>query len=145
MTGKHLPGTPLPGVPVKLSISSEKPLVYIGEREISLLPKQYRVLVCLARNRGRIVPYLQLLHECWGEEYEREDIRVLQISMSRLRALLGDVGGRGKISHVIRTYWDTGYELIAEVEGWPCISENDMTIHIHYKGQHFTGNLKRID
>jgi DNA-binding response OmpR family regulator len=132
-------------LPLKISISSEKALVHIGEREIPLLPKQYLVLVLLARNRGRVVRYLQILHECWGDNYGTEDMHILQIAMSRLRHRLGDVGGRGKISRIIRTHWDTGYELIAEVEGWPCISENDMTVHIDFKGKHFTGTLKRTD
>jgi DNA-binding response OmpR family regulator len=132
-------------LPLKLSISSEKSLIHIGEREVPLLPKQYLMLVCLARNRGRVVPYIQLMHECWGENYGTEDMHVLQIAMSRLRRRLGDVGKRGVISRIIRTHWQTGYELVAEVEGWPCLSETDMTVHIDYKGKHFTGTLKRTD
>jgi len=132
-------------LPVKLSISSEKSMIHIGEREVHLLPKQYAILVCLARNRRHVVPYLQLMRECWGEEYGTEDMHILQIAMSRLRHRLGDDSGserKQKTSRIIRTHWDRGYELVAEVEGWPCLSGNEMTVHLDYKGQHFTGTLR---
>ncbi|MDI3340042.1 MAG: response regulator transcription factor [Sphaerobacter sp.] len=41
-------------------------------QEIHLTPTEFRLLLALARQRGRVIPHDQLLREVWGPEYHNE-------------------------------------------------------------------------
>jgi two-component system, OmpR family, KDP operon response regulator KdpE len=55
--------------------------------EIHLTPLEYRVLGCLARQRGSIVMQRQLIREVWGPGRE-DDSRSLRVCIKNLRAKL---------------------------------------------------------
>jgi len=57
------------------------------EGEIHLTPLEYRVLSCLARQRGAIVMQRQLIREVWGPE-RLDDSRSLRVFIKNLRAKL---------------------------------------------------------
>ena len=63
--------------------------VRIGNREVNLTPTEYKLLVYLSRNAGRVVTPDQLLDKIWGEEYIG-DSHLLQVSIARLRRKLND-------------------------------------------------------
>jgi two-component system KDP operon response regulator KdpE len=46
--------------------------VRVMGRDISLTPKQYDVLACLARNAGKVLTHRQILQAAWGGQYADE-------------------------------------------------------------------------
>jgi len=72
-----------------LKIDFARAEVFKSDRMIFLSATEYRLLLQLARNLGRILPSEQLLTDVWGEEY-REDKEILWVSISRLRQKLED-------------------------------------------------------
>jgi DNA-binding response OmpR family regulator len=55
-----------------------------GGEPIALTPTEYRLLVCLARNAGRVLLPEQLLTAVWGPEY-RDETQHVRLYVSRLR------------------------------------------------------------
>jgi two-component system KDP operon response regulator KdpE len=58
--------------------------VFLGGEEIHLTPIEYKLLVALVRNVGRVVTQRQLLQEVWGPEY-LDSAHYLRIYMQHLR------------------------------------------------------------
>lgn len=54
---------------------------------VHLTPKEWGVVECLARHPGRLITQPQLLHEVWGNEYERET-NYLRVFMAQIRKKL---------------------------------------------------------
>ncbi|MFD2262853.1 response regulator [Lacibacterium aquatile] len=54
-------------------------------QDISLTPKEYRLLAFLARHPGRVVTHRQILSEVWGAGHG-EDLHYLRIFIRKLRA-----------------------------------------------------------
>lgn len=46
--------------------------VTVGNRTVSLTPKEFDLLGCLVRNAGRTVPRHELLRQVWGADYRLE-------------------------------------------------------------------------
>ena len=67
-----------------LTIDFGQQLVLMAGRKVVLTPTEYRLLVYLARNTGRIVPQDLLLEHVWGKEYVGEH-HMLQVNINRLR------------------------------------------------------------
>ena len=90
----------------ELVIEPELRKVSAGGKEIMLTPKEYELLLCLARNKNVIMSREQLLVKCWGYDYEG-DSRAVDTQIKRLREKLG--------SHAecIKTVIKAGYRLEA--------------------------------
>jgi two-component system KDP operon response regulator KdpE len=67
-----------------LSIDFLKRQVHRGDREIHLTPIEYRLLVMLVRNAGRVMIHRQILKEVWGPSYT-EQTHYLRVFMNQLR------------------------------------------------------------
>ncbi len=81
--------------------------VTIGDREITLKPKELDLLVHLVRHRGNVCPTRQLLGEVWGYDYFG-DSRTLAVHIHGLREKLeAEPGG----SHLIETVRGVGYRF----------------------------------
>jgi DNA-binding response OmpR family regulator len=63
--------------------------VFRDEKMVFLSATEYRLLIQLAHNIGKILPSEQLLGDVWGPEY-RDDKEILWVSISRLRQKLED-------------------------------------------------------
>ena len=61
--------------------------VFRGEQELTLTRTEYRLLACLVRHLGKVVPQDQLVREVWGAPYE-EDYEGLRVYVYRLRQKL---------------------------------------------------------
>jgi len=61
--------------------------VFMNDKMVYLSATEYRILLQLAHNLGRVIPSDQLLRDVWGEEYS-EDKEILWVSISRLRQKL---------------------------------------------------------
>jgi two-component system, OmpR family, KDP operon response regulator KdpE len=58
--------------------------VFVGKNEIHLTPIEYKLLVLLAQNSGRVVTHRQLLREVWGPN-SVEHTHYLRVYMGQLR------------------------------------------------------------
>jgi DNA-binding response OmpR family regulator len=72
-----------------LRIDFARAEVFKDEKMVFLSATEYRLLLQLARNLGRVLPSEQLLSDVWGPEY-RDDKEILWVSISRLRQKLED-------------------------------------------------------
>ena len=63
--------------------------VVLASRTLHLTPTEYRVLVELSANAGRLVTYERLLDRVWGER-SAGDVRPMHTMVSKLRRKLGD-------------------------------------------------------
>ena len=57
---------------------------FVGEDEIHLTPNEYKLLVVLARNAGKVLTHQQLLREVWGPNHAN-DTQYLRVYMGQLR------------------------------------------------------------
>jgi DNA-binding response OmpR family regulator len=70
-----------------LKIDFARAEVFRDEKMVFLSATEYRLLLQLAHNIGRVLPSEQLLSDVWGSEY-RDDKEILWVSISRLRQKL---------------------------------------------------------
>jgi two-component system, OmpR family, KDP operon response regulator KdpE len=67
-----------------LQIDFEKRQVFVSGAEVHLTPIEYRLLVLLARNRGKVLTHKYLLETIWGNAYSRQS-HYLRVFMGQLR------------------------------------------------------------
>jgi two-component system, OmpR family, KDP operon response regulator KdpE len=77
----------------KLSINAGTREVLLADRPVRLTPIEYRILLELARNRGRIVSHELLLQRVWGTEYA-SDVGFVKRYVYRLRQKLEADNGK---------------------------------------------------
>lgn len=70
-----------------LKIDVSRAEVYVGDKLVYLSATEYRLLLHLAHNIGKVLTSEELLTNVWGDEY-REDKEILWVSISRLRQKL---------------------------------------------------------
>ena len=100
--GNVLTGDQLTAGAIRMVLSSQT--VFVNEREVSLTPKEYSLLLCLMRNRNTVLSREQLLVKCWGYDYEGES-RAVDTHIRRLRDKLGES------AEMIKTIFKSGYKL----------------------------------
>ncbi len=79
----------------------------VGGEEVRLLPRDFDLLECLMRNRGRVLGREQLLDKVWGLDFEGGE-RAVDARVRSLRAALGGAGAQ------IKTVFKAGYRLEEE-------------------------------
>lgn len=67
-----------------LTIDTAQHLVTVNGQEITLTPIEYRLLLYLAQNAGRVITQDLLLEHIWGTDYLGES-HMLQVNINRLR------------------------------------------------------------
>jgi DNA-binding response OmpR family regulator len=87
-----------------ININTKNQRVTVGETEILLEPKEYELLLCLVKNRDRIMTRDQLLTKVWGYDYFGSD-RVVDTQVKKLRKALGDK------ADCIKTIIKSGYKF----------------------------------
>ncbi len=100
--GNIMTGDRLTAGDIQIVLSSQR--VFVNEKEVSLTPKEYALLLCLMRNKNRILSREQLLIKCWGYDYEGES-RAVDTHIRRLRDKLGNA------ADCIKTVIKSGYKL----------------------------------
>ena len=74
---------------------------------VKLSPREYNLLLCLLRNRGKVLSREQLLTRVWGWDFEGDE-RAVDVQIKNLRAALGSAGKQ------IKTVFKAGYKLELE-------------------------------
>lgn len=70
-----------------LKVDLHNRVVTLDDEEVHLTPIQYRLLVVLVKQAGRVLTHQQILKEVWGPSYQ-ENAHYLRIYMSQLRQKL---------------------------------------------------------
>ena len=72
-----------------LTIDYAERLVTLRGIAVSVTPIEYRLLVELSANAGRVITYEQLLSRVWGSD-GAGDVRPIRTAISAIRGKLGD-------------------------------------------------------
>jgi len=87
-----------------IEIDDVSHVVKVDNEEVSLSPKEYSLLLILAKNKGKIVSREQLLNQVWGYNYY-DGLRTVDSHIYRLRMKLG------KRANAITTIRGFGYRF----------------------------------
>lgn len=67
-----------------MKIDYLKHRIYIGEKEIALTPKEFRIVALLGRHAGQVVTYQTIMRELWGPQV-CDDNKILRVHMASIR------------------------------------------------------------
>jgi two-component system KDP operon response regulator KdpE len=67
-----------------LSVDLQRRHVHVSGQKIHLTPTEFKLLVVLLENAGRVVPQRELLEQVWGPEYV-DDVYYPRVYISQLR------------------------------------------------------------
>jgi two-component system KDP operon response regulator KdpE len=68
----------------ELRVDLQARLVFVAEREVHLTPHEYKLLVMLLKNAGKVLTHQQILREVWGPNHS-SDTQYLRVYMGQLR------------------------------------------------------------
>lgn len=92
----------------ELKIDYAANCVFLGEEEIHLTPMEYKLLVLLAKNAGKVLTYTYITTQIWGSTFE-SDMVSLRVFMATLRKKLESKPDSVKY---IQTHIGIGYRMI---------------------------------
>jgi two-component system, OmpR family, KDP operon response regulator KdpE len=84
--------------------------VFVSEKEVHLTPLEYKLLLALVRNAGKVLTHRQLLKEVWGPLHVHET-HYLRVYMAGLRRKVE--ANPAQPRHLL-TEQGVGYRLVAE-------------------------------
>ena len=90
-------------------ILTDKHLVTVGGRQVSLTPNEFELLRVLAQNEGKLMTHPAILREVWGPAYGAES-HYLHVYVSQLRRKIEPDPSRP--SHLL-TEPGAGYRFVA--------------------------------
>jgi DNA-binding response OmpR family regulator len=93
----------------ELRIDPDRRDVRIGAKSVELRPKEFELLLALARHPGQVFSREQLLNNVWGYDFEGFS-RTVDVHVQHLRDKLASAGGG---SGWIHTVWGVGYKFEA--------------------------------
>ena len=94
----------------ELRVDRDRHEVSVRGEVVKLTPIEYRLLLSLVRNAGRVVTRRQLLREVWGEQH-LDEAHYVRVYMSALRRKIEEDPARPKL---LRTEQNVGYRLFVE-------------------------------
>lgn len=81
---------------------------YLNDVELHLTPIEYKLLVLLSQNTGKVLTHTYIMKNVWGSSWEN-DIASLRVFMATLRKKLEKTPGS---PHYIQTHIGVGYRMI---------------------------------
>ncbi len=93
------PGRELLAGPIRIDLAGRR--VNCRGKELDLQPKQFDLLVYLARNRGTVLTRDQLLHNVWGYDYVG-DTRTVDVHVRWLREKLEEDPANPRLIQTVR-------------------------------------------
>jgi two-component system KDP operon response regulator KdpE len=82
----------------------------VSGREVHLTPIEYKLLITLVRNSGKVLTHRQLLKEVWGPD-QIQETHYLRVFMANLRRKLESDPARPRY---LLTEQGVGYRLASE-------------------------------
>jgi two-component system response regulator ResD len=92
----------------KLAIFPERREVIVNGEKVNFRPKEFDLLVHLAKSPGSVYTREQLLEHVWGYDF-MGDIRTVDVHVKKVREKLGPLGG-----DYVQTVWGVGYKFEVE-------------------------------
>jgi two-component system KDP operon response regulator KdpE len=93
----------------RLTVDVSRKEAVFGARRVALPPQQYRLLVYLALNAGRVVEHAELLREVWGFSGPESEAR--ELIKSHVRALRHKLGWTDPEDGYLKSVRGFGYML----------------------------------
>jgi len=93
----------------RLTVDVSRKEAVFGARRVALPPQQYRLLVYLALNAGRVVEHAELLREVWGFFGPESEAR--ELIKSHVRALRHKLGWTDPEHGYLKSVRGFGYML----------------------------------
>jgi DNA-binding response OmpR family regulator len=90
-----------------LTIDFDRRIVKVRDDAVDLTPTEFKLLSCLVRNEGRVLPHRYLLTEVWGSEYA-DEVDYVKLYIRYLRLKLEDNPSEPVY---IQTEWGVGYRF----------------------------------
>ena len=91
-----------------LIIDNDAHRVLADNEQVNLTPKEYELLIYLAKTPNKVFEREQLLKEVWHYEFYG-DLRTVDTHVKRLREKLNKVSSDA--AHMIQTVWGVGYKF----------------------------------
>lgn len=91
-----------------VSIDEESYTASVLGEELSLTPKEYAILLCLAKRAGRPVASSELFESVWGEAASVQGNNTVMVHIRHLRKKIAQVDSS---QEYIETVWGVGYKL----------------------------------
>ncbi|NFD78284.1 response regulator transcription factor [Clostridium botulinum] len=88
----------------ELSINISNHEAFLRDKQIKLTPYEFKILVLLAQNRGRVFSIASIYESVWEEDYMASD-RTVTVHIRRIRKKIG------KEYNYIKTVWGVGYKI----------------------------------
>ncbi|EJP6473546.1 response regulator transcription factor [Clostridium botulinum] len=88
----------------ELSINISNHEVFLRDKQIKLTPYEFKILVLLAQNRGRVFSIASIYESVWEDDYVTSD-RTVTVHIRRIRKKIG------KENNYIKTVWGVGYKI----------------------------------
>lgn len=92
----------------EMVIDPEQYQVYLRGKGLEFTPKEFELLVYLARHKDRVISRKQLLSEVWDFDFVG-DTRMVDIHVSHLREKIEQ---NTKMPNYIKTIRGSGYKLV---------------------------------
>lgn len=86
----------------ELSINISTHEVLLKDKQIKLTPYEFKILVLLAQNRGKVFSIASIYENVWEEDYVASD-RTVTVHIRRIREKIG--------RDYIKTVWGVGYKI----------------------------------
>jgi DNA-binding response OmpR family regulator len=90
-----------------LAIDPARRTVVVHGRAVELRPKEFDLLLALARRPGQVLTREQLLNKVWGYDFEGFS-RTVDVHVQHVREKVEAAGGN---PGVIATVWGVGYKF----------------------------------
>ena len=91
-----------------VKISGTANQVFVGEKEVFLTEIEYRILLLMLKNRGKIFSAENLYESIWNEPYLYSSGNTVMVHIKNIRKKLGD---DTQSPHIIKTVWGRGYRI----------------------------------
>lgn len=88
-----------------LSIDFDRRIVKVRDEQVNLTPTEFKLLSCLVRNEGRVLPHRYILTQVWGVEYA-DEVDYVKLYIRYLRRKIEDDPAN---PFYIQTEWGVGY------------------------------------
>lgn len=95
---------------IDLAIDVTGRTLLVGAKHVSLTPKEFELILLLARHPGRTFPREEILERVWSYEYEGET-RTVDSHVKNIREKLRDAGVE---PNPVKTVWGVGYKFEVE-------------------------------
>lgn len=91
-----------------LIINTDTHEVKVGDNDVKLTPREFDILVLLAKNRGIVFSIERIYQAVWKEEFYEADDNTVMVHIRKIREKIEDDSRKPKY---IKTVWGVGYKI----------------------------------